>query len=585
MYDTESMKEGTSTIKSRLCSRNYTPSSSLPHLLMSSPPSPTSRMSSEDEEKWAESNRHSSQPDFRTHKLPSGLLETTDDDMLTQAPRIDHSADFKARNLKRNGSAVSWQPSSITSEELRLINSPPTLTPGSMADPNELICLNVGGQSFRCRVATLRAKCPDAKLGLFVGQSHENRLRLCDGYFTATNEYFFERPGKLFESIYTYYVTSELHRPSDICESEFLAELHFWRVSESKVAPCCWPKYDPIDESVDDLLARKRSPDESIRQRLHRFCEGDGTMVSTLFTFASICFVLVSVLGLVLGSIEDFQHPYEKVGNKSVLYTGTVSKATSPPSITWEPHPIFTAVETTCIIWFTIEYFLRLIVAPNRLVFTTGLLNVVDLIAILPFYMELFLKMCGFDVDSLSDIKGAFLVVRIMRVLRVVRILKLSRYSTGMKTFALTLRSSARQLGMMGMVLFTGVIFFSTLLYFVEKDEPGSPFTSIPSAFWWAIVTMSTVGYGDQIPKTILGKTIASGAILSGVLVLALPITIIVDNFMKVSGSMQNRPQVQRPYVDADTTSRTNSPSNGKLQKDNDSLARLTPANDCNNIS
>ncbi|PIO53254.1 hypothetical protein TELCIR_25418, partial [Teladorsagia circumcincta] len=78
----------------------------------------------------------------------------------------------------------------------------------------------------------------------------------------------------------------------------------------------------------------------------------------------------------------------------------------------------------------------------------------------------------------------ALLVVRVLRVLRVVRILKLGRYSSGMRTFALTLRSSARQLGMMGMVLSTGVVFFSTLLYFVEKDEVDTPFTSIPAAFW-----------------------------------------------------------------------------------------------------
>lgn len=84
-----------------------------------------------------------------------------------------------------------------------------------------------------------------------------------------------------------------------------------------------------------------------------------------------------------------------------------------------------------------------------------------------------------------------------------VRILKLGRYSAGMRTFALTLRSSARQLGMMGMVLFTGVIFFGTLMYYVEKDEPDTPFTSIPATFWWAIVTMSTVGYGDCTPSTI----------------------------------------------------------------------------------
>lgn len=164
-----------------------------------------------------------------------------------------------------------------------------------------------------------------------------------------------------------------------------------------------------------------------------------------------------------------------------------------------------------------------------------NLLNFVDLISIFPFYLELTLLLCKYEVSHFTDIKGAFLIVRIMRVLRVVRILKLGRYSSGMRTFALTLKSSAKQLGMMGMVLTTAVIFFSTLIYFVEKDEVNTPFTSIPAAFWWSVVSLTTVGYGDVIPVTVAGKLIASGAIISGVLVLALPITIIVDNFMKVT--------------------------------------------------
>uniref|UniRef100_A0A914DSX1 BTB domain-containing protein n=1 Tax=Acrobeloides nanus TaxID=290746 RepID=A0A914DSX1_9BILA len=408
---------------------------------------------------------------------------------------------------------------------------------------NEVISLNIGGQTFRCRASTLRTRCPESKLARFAQNIHEARLIMCDAYFQSSNEYYFERSAKLFETIYKFHVTGALHRPLDVCEVEFFAELAFWRIPETLVAQCCWSRFKQLSESLDDLTLNKKNgsgEEEPLSARLYRFTEGDGSFGSTIFTFISICFVLISVLGLVMGSIQDFQVPIHKTGNSSKRFSKdeSINRKGKDSNIIWEPHPFFNYLETVCIIWFTIEYVLRFVCAPKKLPFFFGLLNLVDLVAIVPFLLELFLAIIGIDATSISDIKGAFLVIRILRVMRVVRILKLGRYSSGMRTFALTLRSSAKQLGMMGMVLFTGVVFFSTLLYFVEKDEENTPFTSIPAAFWWAIVTMSTVGYGDYVPVTIPGKLIASGAIISGVLVLALPITIIVDNFMKVSGSV-----------------------------------------------
>ncbi|PIO70750.1 K+ channel tetramerization domain protein, partial [Teladorsagia circumcincta] len=273
--------------------------------------------------------------------------------------------------------------------------------------------LNIGGMSFRIRMVSLFARTEEEKLVAFAQMDHEKRMRSCDAYIVDAEEYYFERSSVLFDAVFKYYATGQLHRPLDVCPQEFANELSYWKIPESVMSSCCWRGYNQL------------------------------------------------------------------------------------------------------------------------LQFLVGIMNIVDMVAIVPFYLELGLAMFGVDVASLSDIKGALLVVRVLRVLRVVRILKLGRYSSGMRTFALTLRSSARQLGMMGMVLSTGVVFFSTLLYFVEKDEVDTPFTSIPAAFWWAIVTMTTVGYGDYVPVTIPGKLIASGAIISGVLVLALPITIIVDNFMK----------------------------------------------------
>ncbi|CAI5455340.1 unnamed protein product [Caenorhabditis angaria] len=402
---------------------------------------------------------------------------------------------------------------------------------------------NVGGTSFRLRISSIFARSGEEKLSTFAQMSHEQRILQCDAYLMPQEEYYFERSSILFDSIFKYYVSGQLHRPLDVCPQEFSCELSYWKINDCVMSNCCWRGYN-MSASLEELVAPKEKKielhDRSLRSRIHQFCEGDGSLFSTLFTFGSISFVLISVIGLVLGSIHELQVPIRKTGGKAerILDNITLLNGTD---VIWEPHPVFSYVETTCIIWFTVEFIVRLTVTPSRVQFLTGIMNIVDMIAIIPFYLEVGLALFGIDVASLSDIKGALLVVRVLRVLRVVRILKLGRYSSGMRTFALTLKSSARQLGMMGMVLSTGVVFFSTLLYFVEKDEKDTPFTSIPAAFWWAIVTMTTVGYGDYVPVTVPGKLIASGAIISGVLVLALPITIIVDNFMKVSGNIDTQ--------------------------------------------
>lgn len=148
-------------------------------------------------------------------------------------------------------------------------------------------------------------------------------------------------------------------------------------------------------------------------------------------------------------------------------------------------HQIFVLTERICIAFFTVEYCLRLFAAPRKFRFTVKPLNMVDLMAIIPFYLELLLTLCGVDDKKLRDLRWAFLVVRILRVLRVIRIIKLGRFSSGLQTFGMTLQRSQKQLQMMTIVLLTGVVFFSTMIYFLEKDEDGTPFTSIPAAYWW----------------------------------------------------------------------------------------------------
>jgi len=153
-----------------------------------------------------------------------------------------------------------------------------------------------------------------------------------------------------------------------------------------------------------------------------------------------------------------------------------------------------------------------------------SVMSVIDFVAIMPYYI-------GLTMSDDNEVSGAFVTLRVFRVFR---IFKFSRHSQGLRILGYTLQSCASELGFLVFSLAMAIIIFATIMFYCEKNVEDSTFYSIPSAFWYTIVTMTTLGYGDMVPHTILGKVVGGVCSLSGVLVIALPVPVIVSNFSRI---------------------------------------------------
>ncbi|KAG7253632.1 hypothetical protein CRUP_010098 [Coryphaenoides rupestris] len=144
----------------------------------------------------------------------------------------------------------------------------------------------------------------------------------------------------------------------------------------------------------------------------------------------------------------------------------------------------FFCLDTACVMIFTFEYLLRLVAAPCRFKFMKSVMSVIDVVAIMPYYIGLVMT----DNDQVS---GAFVTLRVFRVFR---IFKFSRHSAGLRILGYTLKSCASELGFLLFSLTMAIIIFATVMFYAEKGSTASKFTSIPAAFWYTIVTMTTLG-------------------------------------------------------------------------------------------
>jgi voltage-gated potassium channel len=187
--------------------------------------------------------------------------------------------------------------------------------------------------------------------------------------------------------------------------------------------------------------------------------------------------------------------------------------------------------EVFSVIIFSIEYLLRLWTSDldktlkgnslrKRLKFAFSTLGLIDLIAILPFYLPLIFP---FDLR----------ILRILRLFRLLRIFKLGRYSKSLNTITSVLKNTKSELAITGFVAFILLVLSSTIMYYFENEVQPEKFASIGHSFWWAVATLTTVGYGDVFPITAMGKIMSGIIALIGIGFIALPTGIISSAFIE----------------------------------------------------
>ena len=198
----------------------------------------------------------------------------------------------------------------------------------------------------------------------------------------------------------------------------------------------------------------------------------------------------------------------------AILLSVGVVMLESIPSISAELRGWLHVVEWGITILFTLEYFLRLYVSERPALYARSFFGVIDLLAILPAYLDLLLPGAHYLV-----------LLRVLRVLRIFRVLKLAKYIGEANVLMHAMRSSARKIAIFIFFVVILVLILGSLMYLIEGADHG--FTSIPKSVYWAIVTLTTVGYGDISPQTPFGQFVASIIMITGYGIIAVPTAIV----------------------------------------------------------
>ena len=315
---------------------------------------------------------------------------------------------------------------------------------GGSGDCGERVVINVSGLRVETRLVTLQ-RFPDTLLGDADRRDHY--------YDPLRNEYFFDRNRASFDAILYYYQSAgRLRRPTNVPLDVFLDEITFYQLGEAVI-----DKYRE-DEGFSreqerplpsNALQRRvwllfEHPDSSLAARsliqtvhCRQITDPDSSLAARLIAIVSVAVILLSIVTFCLETLPDLKPRPPQLnrnftGEKLTFRNDSRGVVDQDPAINFS-DPFF-VIETLCIVWFSAEFLIRFAAAPNHLAFFYDVMNIIDLLAILPYFITLGTELADDDADQgrASNQAMSLAVLRVIRLVRVFRIFKLSRHSKGL---------------------------------------------------------------------------------------------------------------------------------------------------------
>ncbi|CAF0985794.1 unnamed protein product [Adineta ricciae] len=400
-----------------------------------------------------------------------------------------------------------------------------------VSEKSSIVRINVGGCQFEIHLSSLNA-FPESLLG------DENKRKIF--WNTDRQEYFFGRHRACFEAILYYYQSNgRLRRPDHVPLDIFLEEIRYFQLGPKALAQV-------VESENLREIKPKIMPNERWRRLIWQHLQYPAS--SILARGIYIISMAITLLSSITLAIETL--PSIKTDLLGLCFSGTNLNGSSTyqfvagcPRI-FSTMPYFT-IESICVSYFTIEFFLRLISTPSYKDFFLSFMTWVDILAIAPYY-------CIVPLLATSTSKGVNLTVvhifRLLRALRTLRLLTIVRELRSMRVLGRALKESMFDLAGAAISITTIAFLFGSAAYLAEEKDNAN-YSSIPAATYWGIITMSTVGYGDISPMTWLGRIIACMCAVFGTATMGMVISVLGESYQRVYKQQTYDPNEQEPLL------------------------------------